>query len=97
MAQAHRLLREVVGMKFYYITFRSVTYAQRAEQLLRDAGHHCSLQRTPRWMEAQGCGYALRVWTGQIQPSVQLLRQERIPIRRLYIQGSDGQLEELTL
>lgn len=82
-------------MKFYYITFRSVTFAQRAERLLDGSGFHCSLQRTPRWMEEQGCGYALRIWTGDIQPAIRLLRQERILMKRLYIQGSDGQLEEL--
>lgn len=84
-------------MKFYYITFRSVTFAQRAEKLLHNGGHHCTLQRTPRWMEAQGCGYALRIWTAQIQPAVWLLQQEQIPIRKLYIQKSDGQLEEVPL
>jgi len=82
-------------MKFYYITFRSVTYAQRAERILDGAGFHCSLQRTPRWMEEQGCGYALRVWTEDIHPAQRLLQKERIPLKRLYIQGHDGQLEEL--
>jgi len=84
-------------MKFYYITFRSVTFAQRGERLLDDAGYHCSLQRTPRWMEEQGCGYALRVWTEDIRPAMKLLRQERVPVKRLYIQGSNGQLEEKSL
>ena len=84
-------------MKFYYITFRSVTFAQRGEKLLAKVGHHCSLQRTPRWMEEQGCGYALRIWTDNIRPAVNLLRQERILMKRLYIQGNNGQLEELNL
>ena len=82
-------------MKMYYITFRSVTFAQRGERLLDGAGFHCSLQRTPRWMEEQGCGYALRIWTAEIRTAVALLRRERLPIKRLYIQGADGQLEEL--
>lgn len=84
-------------MKMYYITFRSVTFGQKAERLLENAGIQCSLQRTPRWMEEQGCGYALRIWTSEIQDSLRILRQERIPMKRLYIQGSNGQLEELPL
>ena len=84
-------------MKFYYITFRSVTFAQRGERILTDAGYHCTLQRTPRWMEEQGCGYALRVWTGDIQPAIWLLRQEKVNLKRLYLQKGDGQLEELHL
>lgn len=91
------MAREGMHMKFYYITFRSVTYAQRGERLLDGAGYHCALQRTPRWMEEQGCGYALRIWTDNIRPAVNLLRQERILMKRLYIQGNNGQLEELNL
>nr|MBQ8243701.1 DUF3343 domain-containing protein [Oscillospiraceae bacterium] len=84
-------------MKFYYITFRSVTYAQRGEKLLNQRGFRCTLQRTPRWMEAQGCGYSLRVWVQEIAPAVELLRREQIPLRRVYIQLQDGQLEEVRL
>ena len=84
-------------MKFYYITFRSVTFAQRGEKLLAKVGHHCSLQRTPRWMEEQGCGYALRVWTKNFPEILTLLREQELPLRRIYIQRGDGQLEELHL
>lgn len=84
-------------MKFYYITFRSVTYAQRGEKLLSEGGIHCSLQRTPRWMEAQGCGYCLRLWTREIEPAVAQLRRAGIPMRRVYLQRKDGLLEEMTV
>jgi len=84
-------------MKFYYITFRSVTFAQRGEKLLSGNGVHCTLQRTPRWMEAQGCGYCLRVWTQDVGQAVKLLEQERVPLRRVYFQRKDGLLEEMAL
>ncbi len=84
-------------MKHYYITFRSVTFAQRGEKLFNAAGFRCLLQRTPRWMEEQGCGYALKGWTGDIVPGVALLREKGVPMRRVYLQGSDGQLEEAEL
>ena len=83
-------------MRFYYITFRSATYAQQGERLLKGNGIRCSLQRTPRWMEEQGCGYALRVWTAEIEPAVALLSERQIPMRRVYLQRQDGQLEEVT-
>ena len=82
-------------MKFYYITFRSVTFAQRGEKLLAKAGYRCTLQRTPRWMEEQGCGYALRIWTKEVEGALELLREQNLPLRRVYIQRGDGQLEEL--
>ena len=93
----HRLNREEMTMGRYIITFRSVTYAQRGEELLRGAGYRCSLGRTPRWMEEQGCGYALRVWCREVEAPVALLRQERIPLRRVYSQEADGSMEVVNL
>ena len=84
-------------MKFYYITFRSVTFAQRGEGLLNQKNIRCTLQRTPRWMEEQGCGYCLRLWTTEVGPAVELLRENRVPLRRVYRQRSDGLLEEMAL
>ena len=84
-------------MKIYYITFRSVTYAQRGERVLKEAGIHCSIQRTPKWMESQGCGYALRVWHEDIGGALSQLQRNRVPMRKLYRKGPDGQLEELAI
>ena len=84
-------------MRFYYITFRSVTFAQRAEKLLSRQGIRVSLMRTPRWMEEQGCGYALKLWTNQISGTMGLLRENRIQWRRVYTQREDGEMEELRL
>ena len=84
-------------MKFYYITFRSVTFAQRGEKILSAAGIRSSLLRTPRWMEEQGCGYCLRLWTESPAEAVELLKRNKVPMRKLYVQRSDGQLEERTL
>ena len=81
-------------MRFYYITFRSVTVAQRGEKILSAAGNRCSLLRTPRWMEEQGCGYCLRLWTDSPAAAVELLKKNRVPLRKLYVQRTDGQLEE---
>ena len=81
-------------MKFYYITFRSVTYAQRGEQALQKEGLRCTLLRTPKWMEQQGCGYCLRLWTREIGPALQALHREQVPLRKVYVGGRDGQLEE---
>ncbi|MBQ8835125.1 MAG: DUF3343 domain-containing protein [Oscillospiraceae bacterium] len=84
-------------MKFYYITFRSVTFAQRGEKVLQKSGIRCTLQRTPRWMEEQGCGYCLKLWTKDVTPAVDVLRQNGVGMRKVYSQRQDGQLEELTV
>ena len=81
-------------MKFYYITFRSVTHAQRGERLLTGSGIRCVLLRTPRWMEEQGCGYCLRLWSDGPEEAVAILRRGKVPMRKVYAQRPDGQLEE---
>ena len=78
-------------MKNYMVTFRSITLAQRAERLLNRGEIDCALQRTPRWMEEQGCGYSIRINNCDLQRSIMLLRQNRIDYKRIYRQtDSDG-------
>lgn len=84
-------------MRSFYITFRSVTFAQRGERVLNGERFRCQLMRTPRWMEEQGCGYALRVWAEDITPAVLLLRKNQIPMRRVYQQHGDGRMEEILI
>lgn len=84
-------------MQFYFITFRSVTFAQRAEKLLNQRGFRVNLMRTPRWMEEQGCGYALKIWSNDIISVVKLLRESRIQLRKVYAQLEDGEMEEVKL
>ena len=84
-------------MKAYYVTFRPVTHGQRGEKLLREASVRCNLLRTPRWMEAKGCGYSLRIRTEDIAHIVELLRKNAVPMQKVYIQNEGGNLEELRL
>ena len=79
------------------ITFRSVTPAQRGEGALRKAAMECSLQRTPRWMEEQGCGYCLKIPCGKVPEAVALLRGSQIPFRKVYLTRPGGRPEEMHL
>ena len=84
-------------MNYFFITFRSVTHAQRGEKVLQKEGVRCTLQRTPRWMEEKGCGYSLRIWTKEPMQAVAALRASGIPLRKVYLQREDGDMEELRL
>lgn len=84
-------------MKDCMITFRSVTPAQRGEGLLRRAGFDCAIQRTPKWMEKQGCGYSLRLRCSQVQQAVELLREQEVPYRKVYLAREGGKMEEMHL
>ena len=84
-------------MEFCFITFRSVTWAQKADSLIRRLGYRCVLRRTSRWMEAQGCGYSLRVPTEDVWECVNRLRDNHISFQNVYRQNSAGELEEMQL
>ena len=84
-------------MKFCVITFRSITPAQKAESLLRRAGFICSIRRTPRWMEEQGCGYSVRVNSQDGEGCVKLLRFNNLPFKKVYLQEENGAIEEISL
>ena len=81
-------------MKYYHITFRSVTFAQRGQSVLKKAGIASTLLRTPRWMEEQGCGYCLRLKVQDPAAAVALLQQQEIPLRKVYLQNGEGGLEQ---
>ena len=81
-------------MDFCIITFRSVTPAQRGEGILRKEGIRCWVQRTPRTLAEQGCGYSIRVHCTQLHRAVELLRQKGNAYRKAYRLG-EGNPEEV--
>lgn len=84
-------------MKFYYVTFRSVTFAQKAERALKRSGVDCSIQRTPRELSQRGCGYCIRLRPGQAIQVKQLLDAEKLDYGRIYGVRVDGHFEEMHL
>ena len=83
-------------MGMHFITFRSVTPAQRGQRLLQQAGMDPILQRTPRWMEERGCGYCLRLRPEDSAKAVALLRQAGLGFSKIYADKESGP-EELYL
>ena len=84
-------------MKQCMITFRSVTPAQRGEGTLKRMGIDCTVQRTPKWMEEQGCGYCLKLSCGNVPAAVDLLREQKIPLRKIYRFTQGEKAEEMHL
>ena len=81
-------------MGYAYITIRSVTHAQRGEGILSGAGIRCAMQRTPRWMEEQGCGYCLRLRQQELAGARELLANNGVQFRRVYRVDDRGELVE---
>lgn len=84
-------------MGYCLITFKSVTPAQRGESVLRRIGIACSIQRTPKWMEEQGCGYSLRLRQADVAKGVAQLRSQNVAFRKVYLRRENGTTEEITL
>lgn len=84
-------------MKHYFITFRSVTYAQRGEQALNRVGINCKIQRAPRMMEERGCGYSLSIGSMDVFRGIEVLKAQQIPFRKVYFRQESGELEEVVL
>ena len=82
-------------MKYYHITFRSVTFAQRGQSVLKKAGIASTLLRTPRWMEEQGCGYCLRLRGQELRRARGLMEENGIRYRKAYRTDERGGMVEV--
>ena len=81
-------------MRNCYITFRSVTYAQRGEGALRSAGVPSSLQRSKSWMRERGCGYCLRLREESLGRALEALDRAGVQWGRVWIQEGEGTARE---
>ena len=75
-------------MEKYYMTFRSVTYAQKAQRALEQEGQRCFLQRAPKWMSSRGCGYAIAV--ADPRNAAEILKSKNAPWEKAFrVRGSE--------
>ena len=77
-------------MEYGFITFRSVTVAQRGERVLQKEGISCALRRTPKWMAEQGCSYCLRLRSRELDRGVAVLQRNNVPISKVYGEWEEG-------
>ena len=75
-------------MEKYYISFRSVTYAQKGQRALEQEGQNCFLQRAPKWMSGRGCGYAIEV--ADPRKAAEILKRKHAPWEKVFgVRGSE--------
>ena len=82
-------------MEWIYITFRSITYAQKGQRLLEREGIRGTLMRAPRWMEPRGCAYALRLAPDLKKDPGKLLTAGGVPWQKVYASEGRGKVREL--
>ena len=81
----------------YYLTCRSLTYAQRSSRALAMAGVRNTIVRTPAGMSNEGCGYAVRIRAGQLGDAVRILEEKKLMPKRVFQVYEDGRMEEVSL
>ncbi len=81
----------------WLITFRSVTFAQKAQRVLSGDDIHCQLRRTPKALSRRGCGYCLWLRQTEAVRAVSLLRRQEASFEKVYALDSQGVPEERAL
>ena len=81
----------------WLITFRSITFAQKAQWALSRRKIRCTLQRTPKALTERGCGYCLRISGSDAVSALTVLQQEKLKYEKLYAIGEGGDMEERVL
>ena len=85
-------------MKYnWLITFRSVTFAQKGERVLKNGGISCQLQRTPKLLSERGCGYCLRMQMKDAMTATELLQEKGIAYGKIYALTEGGIPQERVL
>lgn len=81
-------------MKHYWISFRSLTYAQRAASLLERKGTTATIVRLPLHLTKRGCGYAVIV-RGKILQATVWLSEAKIPWSQVFERLESGEFREV--
>lgn len=76
-------------MENYLLALRSLTYAQKAQEILNRVKIPSRLMRTPSEVSPKGCSHSLRVTSGNICGAVLQLRGEGVKIEKAFA-TSDG-------
>ena len=77
-----------------WITFRSLTHAQRAASLLERSGITALVTRAPKGLSAWGCSYAV-ILRKRAREAEGILQQARLPYGKLFERLTNGEFREV--
>ena len=83
-------------MKQIWISFRSLTYAQRAERILERKGISAALVRLPQGVSKKGCGYALILRT-RAKEALEILEAQNLSWGQSFERLESGEYREVKL
>lgn len=82
-------------MESYWITFRSLTHAQRAARLLERSGLTVTLVKAPQSLSENGCAYALTL--RRPEEALVLLQRGKLRYGRVFRRSASESFEEVRL
>ena len=77
----------------YLLSFRSLTYAQRAARILERAGITGTVSRVPKAAATRGCAYCVIVAARHKERAMAILAGAGIAPERVLLRRPDGTLE----
>ena len=80
----------------YLLSFRSLTYAQRAARILERAGITGTVSRVPKAASTKGCAYCVIVAARHKERAMAVLTGAGIMPERVLLRHPDGTLEALS-
>ena len=83
-------------MEVYWITFRSLTHAQRSARLLERSGVTATVVKAPQGLTSNGCAYAVTL-RRRPEEALDLLRRNNMRVGRVFRRSPDGSFEEVRL
>ncbi|NMA36783.1 MAG: DUF3343 domain-containing protein [Papillibacter sp.] len=70
-------------MKYYYLVFRSLTYAQKGSRALNRAGLSSTITRPPSEINSEGCAYSLKVSETRKNAALNALSKAGISVEKI--------------
>jgi hypothetical protein len=84
-------------MEYYLLALRSLTYAQRAQELLDKGNIQSRLLKTPSGVSPKGCSHSLRVMPESAKAAASYLRGEGIRIEKVFATTEGRHFVEVNL
>lgn len=82
-------------MAYYFITCRSLTYAQRTAKVLERGGVTSYLARTPKSIAREGCGHGVKLAERHLEQAITLLKRADLSPSHLYFSNGDQNFQEV--
>ena len=84
-------------LRYYIITCRSLTYAQRSARILERNGLTATVAKLPQQLVSGGCGYGVRIQAQQLEQAQKMLKQGEIAMGKVFYLDEDGTAHEVGL